>query len=101
MNLFGEILESQNIPHMYCTDHVLQLTAKQAFIDENYENLFQSVPVYLTNSNASDNDNDKFILMKKCGSLVEVFTFSSQKMEKLLNVQHSTFFECVQWKGTC
>ena len=89
MNRFGVILESQNIPHIYCSDHVLQLTAKQAFNDDNYQNLFQSVPVYLTNGNASDKDNNRFVLMKKCRSLVEVFTTSTQKMEKLLKIQQS------------
>ena len=31
MNKFGKMLEDLNIPHIYCTDHVLQLTAKIAY----------------------------------------------------------------------
>ena len=88
MNLFGDILESQNIPHIYCTDHVLQLTAKQAFDDQSYKKVFQTVPVYPSHD-VSDNYDDDFFLMKKCRSVVEVFTTSTQKMEKLLNVQRT------------
>ena len=91
MNLFGKILEAHNIPHIYCTDHVLQLTAKQAFNDDSYQNLFQNIPVYtnISTSRISNNNQDKFVLMKKCRSLVEVFTTSTQKMDKLLNIQSS------------
>ena len=36
MNKFGTLLEKLDIPHIYCTDHVLQLTAKNAYLDSWY-----------------------------------------------------------------
>jgi hypothetical protein len=36
MNKFGMKLQELNIPHIYCTDHVIQLTAKKAYLDKFY-----------------------------------------------------------------
>ena len=37
MNKFGELLDDLHILHIYCTDHVLQLTAKKAFFESKNE----------------------------------------------------------------
>ena len=60
-------------------------------MDAWWEFLFQNIPVYtnISTSRISNNNQDKFVLMKKCRSLVEVFTTSTQKMDKLLNIQSS------------
>ena len=33
MKKFGTLLEKLDIPHIYCTDHVLQITANNSYID--------------------------------------------------------------------
>ena len=98
MNLFGKMLEELDIPHIYCTDHVLQCTAKMAFRDTAFNN-------YVT-SNTTLNvepEVEKFELMKKCRDLVKLFTKSSQKQDLLLQQQQKMVFyrnrspvKCVQ-----
>ena len=80
MNSFGRMIETKNIPHIYCTDHTLQCTAKLAFDDSKYNTILDEIE--------TDNDTtENFKLMRKCRSLVEVFTSSCQKEELLLKQQ--------------
>ena len=79
MNLFGQLLEDLNIPHIYCTDHVLQCTAKIAFPDKAFNRFTTN-----NDTNNMDNENEKFHLMKKCRDLVKLFTKSTQKQDLLL-----------------
>jgi hypothetical protein len=39
MNAFGQLLEEKKILHLYCTDHVLQLTCKKTFLRESFGNV--------------------------------------------------------------
>ena len=57
---------------MYCTDHTLQLTAKQAYDDEIYND---------------EEDDIQHKTMKKLRSLVELFNSSTQMAEKLRKAQ--------------
>ena len=98
MNLFGQLLEDLNIPHIYCTDHVLQCTAKIAFPDTAFNRFTNN-----SDTNQIENGNDKFHLMKKCRDLVKLFTKSTQKQELLLLQQQKmdvykkrTPLKCVQ-----
>ena len=85
----GIIFKSLQIPHMYCTDHVIQLTAKKAFNKKHYRVENEDVLVFNSNHDLPNNSNNDFCLMKKYRKLVEVFTLSTQKMEQLLNTQKS------------
>ena len=75
MNLFGQILKDINVPHIYCTDHIIQCTTKKAFANSNYISTDQ------------DSNHNGFRLMSKCRSLVELFSKSCQKQELLLKQQ--------------
>ena len=57
---------------MYCTDHTLQLTAKQAYDDKIYND---------------EEDDIQHKTMKKLCSLVELFNSSTQMAEKLRKAQ--------------
>ena len=65
MNKFGQLLEALHIPHVYCTDHVLQLSAKIAFYDKN------------------QHDERHHEMMNKVKSLVELMSRSNVIAEKL------------------
>ena len=89
MNLFGKMLEELHIPHIYCTDHVLQCTAKIALTDTAFKNV--------------DSSSENFQLMKKCRDIVKLFTKSSQKQDLLLLQQknmaiyrNKTPVKCIQ-----
>jgi hypothetical protein len=78
MNGMGKILERGNVPHLYCTDHLLQLTAKLAYDDKNFDeedagNNFDLDPCAVT--------------MGKARSLINHIAKSNQATEKLLNAQ--------------
>jgi hypothetical protein len=70
MNVFGKLLAAKGVPHLYCIDHVLQLTAKLAFDDRN-----------LPGSGGA---------MKCARALCEVFAKSTQAMDKLKAMQRAT-----------
>ena len=89
MNKFGELLEERNLPHIYCTDHVLQLSAKLAFEDKNFKRAEQSVYVYQQTENV---ENRSCLVMKKSRRIVEIFSCSTQNMDKLI---------CTQTEGGC
>ena len=67
MNKFGLFLEDLEIPHIYCTDHVLQLSAKIAYYDKDMKQEFET--------------------MKKVRTLIEHVTRSHLLTEKLLKAQ--------------
>ena len=69
MNRFGQMLETLQIPHIYCTDHVLQLSAKIAFYD------------------SKQHDQRHSEMMKKVKSLVEFISRSNLISEKLKKAQ--------------
>ena len=80
MNSFGRLIEEKNLPHIYCTDHTLQCTAKLAFEDVRYNPAVGDVSI--------ENGNvEKFKLMRKCRALIELFNSSCQKEELLLKQQ--------------
>ena len=70
MNKFGELCEKENIPHVHCIDHVLQLTAVKAFKDENYDNHSLDVTTVANNSQFINPPIQKSCLMKKVRSIV-------------------------------
>jgi hypothetical protein len=86
MNKFGMKLEEQNIPHIYCTDHVIQLTAKKAYLDEFYN---------IAHGAGNDDDEDlppnnleaEIHTMAKARTLVEFFSRSNQSTEALKKQQ--------------
>ena len=69
MNKFGKMLEDLNIPHIYCTDHVLQLTAKIAYYEKDID------------------DGPQFDIMKKVRRLIDHFSRSHLMTEKLKKAQ--------------
>jgi hypothetical protein len=68
MNDFGRLLEEKRILHLYCTDHVLQLTCKDTFLQSRIGNVNVS-PI------------------QKATDIVSHFQSSSQATEKLLRAQ--------------
>lgn len=84
MNKFGMMLELLKVPHMYCTDHQLQLTAKKAYKDEMYRGI-----AGLNNNNADvlEVGVGDLETMKKTRALVEYFSRSNQKLADLKNQQ--------------
>ena len=81
MNNFGRLLENLGIHHIYCTDHVLQLTSKMAFNDANY------APQNIENQDDPDDMDNEHQAMKKCRSLVEFFSKSAQNTRQLKEQQ--------------
>ena len=65
---FGRMIESAQIPHVCCTDHIIQLTAKLAFGDDVY-------------------GDSPLSPMSKVRGLVGHFTGSTQAMEALKSQQ--------------
>jgi hypothetical protein len=98
MNKFGKLLESLQIHHIYCSDHVLQLTARQAYSDRTY-----SHDLDIGDDDEEGNNNDildadgDFVLlegleistMQKARDLVEHFSRSHLSTENLKNQQKS------------
>jgi hypothetical protein len=80
MNKFGMKLEEQNITHIYCTNHVIQLTAKKAYLDKFYN---------IVHGAGNDDDEDlppnsleaEISTMAKARTLVEFFLRSNQSTE--------------------
>jgi hypothetical protein len=64
MNAFGQLLEEKKIIHLYCTDHVLQLTCRKTFLRESFGNVDVS-PI------------------QKATNIVSHFQSSTQATEKL------------------
>jgi hypothetical protein len=82
MDKFGRLLEKQQIHHIYCTDHVPNLTAKKAYNDSSQD------------SNDLDLDDDDHIVedsmtMEKTHALVKLYSKSTQKKDELIAKQKS------------
>jgi hypothetical protein len=73
MNKFGEKLEGMGVSHIYCTDHVLQLTCKKLY--EKKAELDQLL------------GNDFADSVTKARALVTFFNQSTQALEKLKKAQ--------------
>ena len=70
MNKFGELLEEMDISHIYCTDHVLQLTAKKAFYEsgneyENHEGMMVKVRSLIEHASRSHLFTEKLLPAQK------------------------------------
>jgi hypothetical protein len=88
MSKFGRLLEDVGAGHIFCTDHVLQLTAKKAYLNTWFNADTNVVTL---------NDAELFVLdkvhnldtMKKAGHLVEHCSKSNQNLAKLIEQQKS------------
>jgi hypothetical protein len=73
MSKFGRLLEEMRLSRIFCADHVLQLTAKKAYLDS----WFNAGTNGVTLNDAEVLDSDKvhnLDTMKKARQLVEHFT---------------------------
>jgi hypothetical protein len=84
MSKFGRLLEGMGVSHVFCADHVLQLTAKKkAYLDRSW--------FYAETNEVTLNDAEMLALdevhdidtMKKARCLVEHFSKSNQQLAKL------------------
>ena len=73
MNLFGQLLESKQIMHLYCTDHLIHLTCKKAYSKDSYGDVDVSI-------------------VKKVTNIVSHFNSSSQALEKLKDIQANNIY---------
>jgi hypothetical protein len=86
MSKFGRRLEEMGVSHIFCADHVLQLTAKKAYLDS----WFNAGTNGVTLNDAEMLDLEEvhdLDTMKKARRLVEHFSKSTQQLEKLLKQQ--------------
>jgi len=82
MSKFGRLLEEMGVSHIFCADHVLQLTAKKAYLDS----WFNAGPNHVTLNDdeiLALNEVHDLDTMKKARRLVEHFSKSNQQLEKL------------------
>ena len=92
VNKFGMMLIGLGIDHIYCTDHVIQLTAILAFDDKQYvlcddDEELDDLPL---KDLRDDSILDKhFSVLKKARSLVRYFKKSTANMDKLRILQRS------------
>jgi hypothetical protein len=87
MSKFGRLLEEMGVSHILCADHVLQLTAKKAYLD-SWFNAGTKNGVTLNNAEMLDLDEVHDLdTMKKARHLVEHFSKSNQQLEKLIKQQ--------------
>ena len=77
MNKFGVLLEDRGVSHLYCTDHVLQLTAKLCYEKKNKNNVGLSDVIGQTFT----------IALTKARKIVSFINKSSQAKTKLLKIQ--------------
>ena len=73
MAKFGTLLESMGISHIFCADHVLQLTAKKAYLDSWFNAGANEVTMNDAEMLALD-EVDDLDTMKKARCLVEHFS---------------------------
>jgi hypothetical protein len=78
MNKFGMKLQVLSIPHIYCTNHVIQLTSKKAYLDE-----FYNIVPGGNDGNDDGNLAAEISTMAKRQTLVEFFSISTQSTEAL------------------
>ena len=70
MNKFGELMERLKIAHIYCTDHVLQLTAKKAFYEskndyEEHEEMMVKVRQLIEHASRSPLFTEKLLAAQR------------------------------------
>jgi hypothetical protein len=86
MSKFGRLLEEMGVTHIFCADHVLQLTAKEAYLDSWFN--ARTNGVTLNDDEMLDLDEVHDLdTMKKATRLVEHLSKSNQQLEKLLKQQ--------------
>jgi hypothetical protein len=78
MDRFGKLLEKLGIQHIYCTNHVLNLTAKKAYEDSSQDSGVLDDEEYLVEDSKT---------IKKARALVKLFSKSTQKKDELLSKQ--------------
>jgi hypothetical protein len=74
MNTFGKKLEEMGVCHVYCTDHVLQLTCKQLYYEKKAQ-MEEALGVAYATS------------VTKARAIVSHFNQSTQALGKLKNAQ--------------
>jgi hypothetical protein len=78
MDKFGRLLKKVGIHHIYCTDHLLNLTAKKAYKDSSQDS-----------EEVDDNEHlvENSKTMRKVWALVKLYSKSTQKKDELLSKQ--------------
>jgi hypothetical protein len=87
MNAFGIRLEGENVAHLYCIDHVLQIVAKIA----GTSLLKVDKPTDDDDISPKEEEDNRPAILKQCHRLIEHFTSSTQATEKLNTIQRVTF----------
>ena len=93
MNKFGiKLSEEQGVHHIYCTDHVIQLTAHLGYLDKKYmdddtEQLGADEDGWLTLVDHPTFRIDDFKTLTKARVLVNFFSHSIAATNRLKNVQ--------------
>ena len=87
VNKFGIYLIDLGIEHVYCTDHVIQLTAVLAFDDKQYR--LSEDDSEVDNLRLEDLLDKDFSVLKKARALVRYLKKSTINMEKLRRLQRS------------
>ena len=93
MNTFGRNLKNKNVHHLYCTDHNIQLTAKEAFNDKHYKELSDnelnhpSLEEYDLREHDIEMNDDDMTVLEKLRDLVAHFNKSTQAVDDLKKVQ--------------
>jgi hypothetical protein len=82
MSKFGRLLEDMGVSHIFCAAHVLQLTAKKAYLDSWFFAGTNEVTLNDADMLALD-EVDDLDTMKKSRCLVEHFSKSNQQLAKL------------------
>ena len=86
MSKFGRLLEDMGVSHIFCAAHVLQLTAKKAYLDSWFNPGTNEVTLNDADMLALDEVGD-LDTMKKSRRLVEHFSKSNQQLAKLKEQQ--------------
>jgi hypothetical protein len=86
MSKFGRLLEDLGVSHIFCADHVLQLTAKKAYLDSWFNATPNEDP--LNDAEMLDlGEVQDLNTMKKARRLVDHFSKSNQQIKKLKDQQ--------------
>jgi hypothetical protein len=86
MSKFGRLLEGMGVRHIFCADHVLQMTAKKAYLDSWFDAGTNEVTLNDAEMLSLDEVRD-LDTMKKARHLVEHFGKSNQQLAKLIERQ--------------
>jgi hypothetical protein len=86
MSKFGRLLEDIGVSHLFCVDHVFQLTAKKAYLDSWFN--AETNEFTLNDDEMLDLDNAHDLdTIEKARHLVEHFSKSNQQLAKLIEQQ--------------